>query len=89
MGVLAGLARGLDRAQLAMVETIERAFTAAGYSLPVVAAAIVNARAESNLQPRASGDLAGALARFLAREHHRAAEDTPCAPPSTPAPSTP
>lgn len=54
MGSLAPF--GLSASQRAMAEIIEREFVRAGYPLIVAAAAIVNAYAESGLDPKAVGD---------------------------------
>lgn len=47
-----------------MVEVIEREFTAAGYPLEVAAAAVVNAYAESGLNPLAVGDSGNSVGLF-------------------------
>lgn len=51
--LLAYLAPGLTAAQLQMAALIESEFLAAGFSRTVAAAAIVNAQAESSLNPKA------------------------------------
>lgn len=64
MGSLSAVAVGLSAPQRAMVDIIEREFTAAGYSLPVTAAAVVNAYAESGLNPLAIGDSGNSVGLF-------------------------
>ena len=44
---------GFSRSQRAMATLVEREFTAAGFPLEMVAAAVVNAFAESSLNPKA------------------------------------
>jgi hypothetical protein len=46
----------VNSSQRAMAEIIEREFTAAGYDQKMVVAAILNAIAESGLNPKAAGD---------------------------------
>lgn len=64
MGRLAASAVGLSSAQAGMVDLIEREFTSAGYALPVAAAAVVNAYAESSLNPLAIGDSGRSVGLF-------------------------
>ena len=47
-----------------MVDTIEAAFIAAGYSIHTAAAAVVNAHAESGLNPLAVGDNGASIGLF-------------------------
>lgn len=56
MGALSASIVGVSAEKLAFVDLIEREFVSAGYSLPVAAAAVVNAYAESGLNPLAIGD---------------------------------
>ena len=56
MGALSASIVGVSAEKLAFVDLIEREFVAAGYSLSVAAAAVVNAYAESGLNPLAIGD---------------------------------
>jgi len=56
VGALSASIVGVSADKLAFVDLIEREFVAAGYSLPVAAAAVVNAYAESSLNPLAVGD---------------------------------
>jgi hypothetical protein len=55
---------GLTPGQAAMVAMIEAAFLSAGYPLPVAAAAVVNAYAESTLNPKAIGDSGRSVGLF-------------------------
>lgn len=55
---------GLNSQQLAMAALIEREFTAAGFSPLVAAAAVVNAYAESRLDPKAVGDSGRSIGLF-------------------------
>lgn len=64
MGSLSAVAVGLSALQRAMVDIVEREFTAAGYSLPVTAAAVVNAYAESGLNPLSIGDSGNSVGLF-------------------------
>ncbi|MDP3772645.1 MAG: hypothetical protein Q8Q85_00075 [Gemmatimonadales bacterium] len=67
MGV-ADRAVGLSAGQLAAARVIEREFVAAKYPPGVIAAAIVNAYAESGLNPAASGDKARSIGLFQLHE---------------------
>lgn len=64
MGEIAAAAVGLSAQQRDMAARIEAAFLAAGYAREVAAAAIVNAYAESRLDPRAVGDRGRAVGLF-------------------------
>lgn len=64
MGALSASIVGVSAEKLAFVDLIEREFVAAGYSLPVAAAAVVNAYAESGLNPLAIGDKGNSVGLF-------------------------
>lgn len=67
MGHLASIAVGLNAQQRAMVDIIEREFTAKGHGASVTAAAVVNAYAESALNPLAIGDGGKSVGLFQLR----------------------
>jgi hypothetical protein len=58
------MAVGLNESQRSMARIIEQEFLAAGFNDVMVAAAIVNAKAESNLDPRAAGDSGQSIGLF-------------------------
>lgn len=64
VGTLRNSAVGLSADQLRMVDVIEAAFSGAGYSLATTAAAVVNAYAESRLNPLAVGDSGRSIGLF-------------------------
>lgn len=64
VGTLRNSAVGLSADQLRMVNVIEAAFSGAGYSLATTAAAVVNAYAESRLNPLAVGDSGRSIGLF-------------------------
>lgn len=65
---VADLAQGLTSAQRAVARVIEREFLAAGFVPEVAAAAIVNAIAESGLNPNAVGDRGASVGLFQLHE---------------------
>lgn len=56
MSTVSSMLANVSSSQRAMAEIIEREFTAAGYDQKMVVAAILNAIAESGLNPNAAGD---------------------------------
>lgn len=64
---LSGIVAGLNAQQRAMVDAIEREFTAKGHGASVTAAAVVNAYAESRLAPKAIGDGGKSVGLFQLR----------------------
>jgi hypothetical protein len=67
-GSLAERAVGLPADKREMVRIIEREFLAAGLPLALAAAAVVNAYAESSLNPRAVGDSGASVGLFQLHE---------------------
>jgi hypothetical protein len=67
-GGVADVAVGLNSSQRANAQIIEREFTAAGFGPPVVAAAIINALAESGLRNDAVGDAGASIGLFQLHE---------------------
>lgn len=67
-GALAHLRIALDPEQVASAQIIQSVFRQAGHSEELVAAAIVNAYAESRLRPHAVGDGGGAVGLFQLHE---------------------
>lgn len=65
---VAASAVGLSSSQQEMAAIIEKEFRAAGFSDAVIAAAIVNAIAESNLNPNAVGDSGRSIGLFQLHE---------------------
>lgn len=64
MGSVAASVLALTSPQRQMADIIEKEFLDAGYSPAVVAAALVNALAESGLNPRAAGDSGWSIGLF-------------------------
>jgi hypothetical protein len=64
VGAVSSSVVGVAASKLAMVDIIEREFAAAGYPVEVAAAAVVNAYAESGLDPLASGDNGNSVGLF-------------------------
>lgn len=67
MSHLSTIAVGLNAQQRAMVDIIEREFTTKGHGASVTAAAVVNAYAESRLDPLAVGDGGKSVGLFQLR----------------------
>ena len=65
---VADMAQGLNSTQRYNAKVIEREFTAAGFGPPVVAAAIINALAESALNSAAVGDSGASVGLFQLHE---------------------
>jgi hypothetical protein len=61
---VAGQIKGLSSAQRSMATIIETEFKKAGLKPSIIAAAIVNAKAESDLNPRAVGDSGHSIGLF-------------------------
>lgn len=68
MPSVAAQAAGLTSSQYAMAQVIEREFEAAGFGPPVIKAAIINAIAESGLNPNAVGDGGKSVGLFQLHE---------------------
>jgi hypothetical protein len=65
---VADMVQGINSSQRANARIIEREFTAAGFGPPVVAAAIINAIAESALNNAAVGDSGASVGLFQLHE---------------------